>query len=339
MVRGPPRLIPTLDVSGEQMRRSCGACREAVQNHRSRSDDAEDTMVTKRRLGRMVLRVAGITAAVWFVCGVYLFVRQDYYLYLPDAEVPRIADVLPGGQEILTGTRDGLNIPAWFVAPSGPTPCAKAPAVLLFHGAGGNRSSLSPLARQLAKHGYAVLLVEYRGFGGAPGTPTEDGIAQDAEAANEWLRRRPSIDGERVFYVGYSLGTAVATRLAQTSPPRALVLQAPFTSIPDAAAEQYTIYPTRYLVRSQFATIERIGEVAAPVLVVAGNRDQVVPIDQSRAVSAAARDPRSMMELAGADHFDTRFAGHDPSYVDQLVRFFESAGPAPSCPRLIVNPV
>jgi len=284
-----------------------------------------------RRAGRLLLKSAAIAAAVWVVCGVYLFVRQDYYLYLPDAGVEPIGAALPGGREVHTRTRDGLDIPAWFVDAGGITPCAKAPAVLLFHGAGGSRSSLAPLATQLVKRGFAVLLVEYRGFAGAPGTPSEEGLALDAEAANTWLRSQPSIDSDHVSYLAYSLGTAVATRLAQTSPPRTLILQAPFTSVPDAAAAQYTIYPTRQLVRAQFATIERIGHVEAPVMVVSGTQDQVVPIDQSRAVFAAARDRRSMVEVPGADHFDARFAGHDRSYVDQLVRFLDSVPPLNPC--------
>src|SRR5262249_52052926 len=150
---------------------------------------------------------------------VLLTLFQDRFVYLPDQDVPPTASALRGGQDVTYSAADGTALRAWFV-PAKRTPTGVTAVV--FHGTEGNRSSMASYAGSLADAGISVLLAEYRGYGGVAGTPSEDGLRQDGQAAVAYVRQRPGIDPTKVIYVGYSLGTGVAVEVAETDPPTGL---------------------------------------------------------------------------------------------------------------------
>ena len=174
----------------------------------------------------------------------------------------------------------------------------------MFNGNAGNRAYRSGLARAFRAHGVAVLLFDYRGYGGNEGRPTEAGLAFDARAARAYLATRADVDPQRVVYFGESLGAAVAIGLAVEHPPAALVLRSPFTSLADVGRVHYPFLPVRWLLRDRFQSLERIAQIASPVLVIAGDRDRVVPLEQSRQLYAAASAPKRLVIISGADHND-----------------------------------
>jgi uncharacterized protein len=178
------------------------------------------------------------------------------------------------------------------------------PAVLVCNGNGGNRSLRAPLAAALARMGLAVLLFDYRGYGGNPGHPTEEGLAADARAALRYLAGRPEVDPARVVYFGESLGAAVALRLATERPPAALVLRSPFASLAEVGQLHYPLVPVSLLLRDRYDAAALAGRLAAPLLVVAGGRDRIVPASHSRRLFAAAPQPKRLVVLDGADHND-----------------------------------
>lgn len=276
-----------------------------------------------RHLGGRLL----VTVVVgWLAAGIALTLVQRSIVYLPDDEVPPAEDVLPGARAVAYVTEDGLVLGGWWLPAAGGATAGgaaaagggrPAPAVIVFHGIGGNRVGMAPLARGLSERGASVLLAEYRGYGGAPGVPTEEGLARDARAAARWVRSRPDVDPARVVYLGDSLGTGVATTLAVDDPPALLVLRSPFTSLPDVATSELPIYPYGWLMWDRYATIDRIGRVDAPVLVAVAGNDELVPPDQSRAVAAAARRPDGLLTFPAAGHIDAEFLV-GPTYLDAI---------------------
>jgi pimeloyl-ACP methyl ester carboxylesterase len=247
--------------------------------------------------------VALLVGAVWLV--------QRRLIYFPDRSAPPpVASVLPGAQEVTLHTADGLELGAWLVRPP-PTVPDRRLAVLLAPGNAGNRLDRTPLAKALAARGLTVLLVDYRGYGGNPGSPTERGLAEDADAAWSFLAGRW---GSRLLYFGESLGAAVVTALAVRHPPAGLVLRSPFTDLPAVGRVHYPFLPVRLLARDRFPVAGLIGQVAVPTLVVYGTADSVVPAAQSAAVAKSAAGPVRVVVIDDADHNDASLV-----YGDRLV--------------------
>ncbi len=248
-----------------------------------------------------------------------LWLLQRHLLYFPGGNVPPVEDILPGWSDVTLTTTDGLELQAWFAQP-GTDP--GTPVVVVFPGNAGNRAGRAPLGSRLAEHGFGVLLVEYRGFGGNPGDPSETGLAKDARAAVRFLAREEP--DRPVVLFGESLGAAVAIGLAAVEPPAALILRSPFTSLADVAQVHYPPGPPRFLLRDRYPSDERIGSVAAPVLVVAGSEDSIVPADQSRELYDRAREPKELLIVPGADHNDAELLAGD-RVVEAVVRFIDQA--------------
>jgi uncharacterized protein len=251
------------------------------------------------RVGTILLVVAAVLVAPIGL----LWALQRRLLYLPAPRtVPPAASVLPGAEEVMFETADGLRLGGWFVPAEGRE--APRTAVLVCNGNGGNRSLRAPLAAALARMGLYVLVFDYRGYGGNPGQPTEAGLATDARAALDYLAGRPEVDPARVVYFGESLGAAVALRLAIERPPAALVLRSPFASLAEVGQLHYPLVPVSLLLRDRYDSAALAGRLAAPLLVVAGGRDRIVPASHSRRLFAAAPQPKRLVVVDGADHND-----------------------------------
>jgi fermentation-respiration switch protein FrsA (DUF1100 family) len=256
-----------------------------------------------------VIVVAVIVALFW------LFQRQMLYLPSGDATTPAAAG-LPRAEAVTFRTDDGLMLGGWFVPAARPG----QDTVIVFNGNAGNRSYRADIASRFAESGLSVLLFDYRGYGGNPGSPSEEGLALDARAARRYLQSRPDIDPQRIVYFGESLGAAVAVRLASEIPPRALILRSPFTSVLDMARQHYRPLAWRALVRDRFPSIDLIPRVGCPVLVIAGTADTIVPTEQSRRLFDAAREPKKLLILEGADHNDDVLVA-GPRVISGVTRF------------------
>lgn len=226
------------------------------------------------------LRVLGALLSIVVVLAMVMWALQRQLLYHPGGPPPPVAQVLPAAQEVTFVTSDGLELAAWWL-PGGPT------AVVLLPGNAGNRAGRVSTAQALGDLGLSVLLVDYRGYGGNPGSPTEDGLVADARAAAAWLRGRDAVDDLVLF--GESLGAGVAIAVATDEPPAALVLRSPFTSVVDVARVHFGPVPKAF-VRDRFPSEERIADVDVPTLVLATEADQIVPYALSRRVAQAAPD-------------------------------------------------
>jgi len=241
----------------------------------------------------------------------FLWLGQRHLLYLPSSDLlaPDIVG-LANLRVLDIRTQDGLTLGAWYVPQRRSAP--PTATVIVFNGNAGNRSHRAPLAWRLAEAGYATVLVDYRGYGGNPGTPSERGLLADARAVVATLRADAEPGTARLVYFGESLGSGVAVQLAVEMPPAALVLRSPFTSITDVAAHHYWFLPVRRLLWDRFDSLSRIAQVRCPLLVIAGDRDRVVPFVFSQRLFEAAREPKRFVRVPGADHNDAELAAGAP---------------------------
>lgn len=247
----------------------------------------------------------GAVAAAYLVVVGALYVFQRHIMYYPMGEMPQPASAGVGEMEAVRArTADGLELTGWLAEPAD----ADRPVVVLFHGNAGHIGDRAFKARPFLDAGYGVYLVEYRGYGGNPGSPSEEGLYADGRAAFEVLRGRGLPPARWVLY-GESLGSGVAVHLAGElaragEPVAAVVLEAPFTSMGEAAATHYPWVPARTLVRDRYDSLGKIDAIGARLLVVHGTADEVVPVEQGRRLYAAAAEPKQARWIDGAGHND-----------------------------------
>src|SRR5215207_2990604 len=218
-------------------------------------------MVSPGRLRRAVVLGLVTVCLVGLAVGM-LTALQRRLIYFPDSTtVPPAGEVIEGGRDITLRTSDGLALGAWFVPPGSASDMHMA--VLVAPGNGGNRLGRLGLAVELSRRGLAVILMDYRGYAGNPGSPSEDGLAKDALAAALTLEEL-GYPAERTIYFGESLGTGVVAALQARRPPAGVVLRSPFTDLAAVGAHHYPWLPVRALIRDRFPVPEHFTSTEVP---------------------------------------------------------------------------
>lgn len=243
-----------------------------------------------------------------------LWAFQRSLVFVPDASPVTPPDDV---REVSLTTSDDLELTGWLIEPDGED---RERAVLYAPGNGGNRAGRTGIGRALANEGFTVLLMDYRGYGGNPGSPSEDGLARDARAAVELLRSE-GFDAGETLYLGESIGTGVVARLQADHPPAGMLLRSPFTDFAAVGSHHYPYLPVRTLQRDRFPVEEYVSDSDVPVTVVRGTVDEVVPTEQSARVADAAGSLVEEVVLDGVGHNDTEMFGRP--VVDALVRLDE----------------
>ncbi len=227
-----------------------------------------------------------------------MYVAQRSLQYFPDTL--RIAPAeagLPQAEEVVLGTQDGEKVLVWHAAPR-----EGRPVILYFQGNGAGLRHRAHMFAKMVAQGCGVVALSYRGYGGSTGTPTEDGLINDARAAYDFTAAR--YPAERIVLWGESLGSGVAVALAAEKPVARIALQAPFSSAVDIGAARYPFLPVRWLMKDQYRSDERILRVTAPLLILHGDRDGVIPIQFGERLYGLVKSPKQFVRLAGADHND-----------------------------------
>jgi fermentation-respiration switch protein FrsA (DUF1100 family) len=254
---------------------------------------------------RIALIGAGAVLLPYGLIATGLFLAQRRILFHPDNTPPDLARVgNPNVRPVTVTTADGLTLLAWYLPPAE----KDGYVVLHLHGNAGNIGHRAYRLGPLSQLGWGVFLPEYRGFGGNPGSPSESGLLLDAAAALATLRGM-GVPPERILLWGESLGSGLAIRLAAEQPVAAILLEAPYTSITDLAQSRFPYVPVRWLLRDRFESIRFIGAVRAPVLVMHGARDQIIPLAMGQAIYAAAPEPKQLWIAPEAGHVDLIEAG------------------------------
>jgi fermentation-respiration switch protein FrsA (DUF1100 family) len=291
-------------------------------------------------------RAFGSLAFLIFLGGCFMVLSPslaETLLFQPsrgDPGPPPTLDGIPG--EVLTLlTSDGVRIQGWWYDDPGEVGAASggvevaagapAPAVLLLHGNAGDISHRTPHARGFLQHGFSVLLLEYRGYGGSEGTPGEAGLLLDAQAGMDFLEERVGDSGKIILF-GRSMGGAVAAALAAIRPPGVLVLESAFTSLEAMARTLYPFLPGFLFrrLRGRFDTLESLRGVDSPTLVIHGTQDEIVPFSMGEDLFAGARMPGEWLPIEGASHNDVFWVGGDAYFgaIGAFVRRTIGGGPS-----------
>lgn len=229
------------------------------------------------------------------VVGLGLFQRK--LIYFPD---PRRVSPAEAGmdevEELRLATSDGETLVAWHAAPRD-----GRPLILYFHGNAGGLADRAPRFRSFLASGYGLFAIAFRGFAGSSGSPTQHGLLQDGRAAYEAARAR-GYEDRQIVVMGESLGTGVAVPIAAEHDVAALTLDSPYSSAVDIAAQRYPLLPVRWLMIDQFRSDAAIGKVRAPILMVHGDRDDIIPLRFAQRLFENANEPKSLLVERGGGH-------------------------------------
>jgi len=250
----------------------------------------------------------------------WMYFSQENFIYFPDRVLTSTPARAGLAYEAVTFMADdGVRLSGWYV------PAPNARATLLFsHGNAGNISHRLESIRQFHSLGLDVFIYDYRGYGDSEGAPSEQGTYRDAEAAWRYLTETRQLAPQRLIYFGRSLGAAVASQLATRHPPRALIVEAAFTSVPDIGAEVYPWLPVRWLARLHYPTREHLRSVRAPVLVIHSRHDEIVPFHHGELLYTVANEPKMLLEIRGG-HNDG-FLASGKRYTDGIEAFLRKTG-------------
>ncbi len=250
---------------------------------------------------------------------VFLIQRQLQYLPYPDAGFPT-GTAFRALQDVELTTSDGLLLRAWH------WPGARPVTLVIFHGNAGHRGHRLGWMQSLRQLGFGVFIVDYRGYGGSEGSPTEKGLYLDAEAALAWLDAHQP--GEQV-YIGESLGCGVAVEMARRKPPLALILHSGFSSAVDVGQHAYWFLPVGILMKDRYENLAKIREVCCPLLMIHGHEDRIIPPRFGRRLFTAAQEPKEWLEIPGAGHNDLIDVGGQ-AYLDKIREFLSQSLPKPT---------
>lgn len=275
-----------------------------------------------RTLYSLLLGIVGI-----YTCIVLLmFLLQERLVHVPHIPGRELnttpSDVELEYESVFFTTADGVKLHGWFLPAREPRM-----TLLFFHGNAGNISHRLASLVIFNRLNFDVLIFDYRGYGRSEGSPSEPGLYQDAMAALHYLQQQRGVALRDMVFFGRSLGGAVASWLAVRQPPRALIIEASFTSIPDLAAELYPLLPVRRLARLQYSTRDNLASICSPVLIIHSTGDEVVPFQHGQRLFAAAREPKRFLEIYG-DH-NSGFLTSGEIYLDAIDDFRDFAQSLP----------
>jgi fermentation-respiration switch protein FrsA (DUF1100 family) len=255
-----------------------------------------------------------VCVSLYIALTAFVYVMQRKLQYFPNStEVKAEEAGLTGVERLILPTPDGEKILVWYkAAPPG------RPTILYFHGNGGGISGRADKLQFYAQSGFGFLAVSYRGYEGSSGSPSEAGFVTDAATAYNWLNTN-GVKADSIFLVGESIGSGVAVQLAAQKPIRAMALEAPYANAVDVGAKIYWYLPVRFLMKDQFRSVEYIADVHAPLLIIHGNADRLIPFSQGQKLFQLANEPK---QFEAVNH-----VGHEvifqPATWAREVEFFE----------------
>ncbi len=267
--------------------------------------------------------IAGVVVLFAAVFGL-VRVFEDRIVYHPVRYPGGDWDAAPRAysrEEVEFEAEDGVRLHAWYAEahenPSGVV-------LLFFHGNAGNITHRHDNIELLAEAGADVFIVSYRGYGRSEGRPSEAGLYRDAEAAYRELTEHRGVPPERIIVFGRSLGSAVAADLSARREVAGVILEAPFISAAEMAREMLPVLPVQRVIRSRFKSIRKVEQIEAPLLIIHGENDTVVPFAHGERLYEAASEPKEFYPIPGAGHNDTyQVAGEE--YFVRLRSFWERA--------------
>ncbi|MEM7617984.1 MAG: alpha/beta fold hydrolase [Pseudomonadota bacterium] len=250
---------------------------------------------------KAIKKIVSTILIVYFCVVVGLYMAQRSLIYFPDkaiAELPTLNDITVEVLNVMN--EDNLTLRGWFVKPQ-----ENKPTIVFFHGnASRHEASLWKSLPFVEEQGYGFLSVGYRGYGGNPGKPSEQGFYDDSRAFIDALKQSGIAEEDIILY-GQSIGTGVAVQMATEYPnARAIILESPYTSLVDVAAAKYFFVPVRVLLKDRFDSFPKINQVKTPLLILHGKDDRIIPVSYGQKLFDAANEPKKLIALDGIGHND-----------------------------------
>ena len=274
-------------------------------------------MSRRAQVVRVLKRWLILLSGGYVVLCLLVYARQRSIQYYPDSSPvplptgPRFA----GLDEVSLVAADGTKLVAWH------WPGLRPVTLVIFHGNAGNRGGgRQSWMESLHRRGWGVFLLDYRGYGGSEGSPTEEGLYADGDAAVAWLRENSSAE---LVFLGESLGSGVAVEMATRHPPSALIVQAGFSSAVDVGRAAFPFLPVKYLLHDRFDNADKIANVRSPYLHIHGQEDRIVPFEFGKRLYEAANEPKDLVGFSGVGHNDLIWATGS-TYYDAIDRFLEA---------------
>ena len=244
-----------------------------------------------RFLRNVLILLAGAFAVLYLAVFVLLLVYQRQLLFAGNTTVIAPPSANSIYRAVTIKENDGTSLAIWKAPPTRPG----LPTFVIFYGNASSLTDFAETGEHLHAHGYGVVLAAYRGYSGNPGSPSEDGLMADARAV---LASVP----KPVVLWGHSLGRGVAARMASEGRAEALILESPYTSIPDVGARRFPIYPVRWFMRDRFDTLSLLPKIKVPVLIFHGTRDWIVPYDMGATLAHRFGKQALFIPIVGAEH-------------------------------------
>lgn len=266
---------------------------------------------------RMMWSIIGIAVSFYVGLTLLLFLFQARFIFFPTRSIEATPQNIGLAYEsIRFKAKDGISLSGWFV----PADDAQN-VVLFFHGNAGNISHRLDSIALFHRLGLSVFIVDYRGYGQSEGRISEQGTYLDAEAAWRYLVEQRGVSPEEIIIFGRSLGGGVATWLAGVHPPRALILESTFTSVPDIGAGQFPFVPVRWLARIHYNSLERLRQIDVPVLIIHSPDDTTIPYSHGERLFEAANEPKEFLEIQGGHNEGFIISGnHYQAGIDAFIK-------------------
>ncbi len=267
----------------------------------------------------------GILKLTFLLCGMLylsaaggMFLLQRSLQYFPTHRDPATEALgLTGVARKMLATPDGETLVLWYAPPAG-----DRPVILFLHGNGGEIADRTDRFAFYQARGFGVAFLSWRGYGGSTGKPSETGLLIDAKTAYDYLRAQ-GVAADHIVLVGESLGTGPAVQTAARNPVGALILEAPYSAAVDIARAQYPWLPVGLLMRDQYRSRDHIADVRAPILILHGEGDQVIPFASGKYLFTLASEPKTFFSLGPAGHE----ALGDPATWAEGARFIDRLFP------------
>ena len=246
---------------------------------------------------------------------------ENRLIFHPTTDIARTPrDVGLDYLDLYFTTADNVRLNGWFI------PHLQASATMIwFHGNAGNIGDRVDNIKLLHdKTHINIFIFDYRGYGRSPGSSSETTTYIDGDAAMNFVRTQLQVESKNLLIFGRSLGAAVAAEMASRHDSRAVILESPFMSIREMARVMLPALPIGPLLSAKFDVIDKVGKITAPLLVLHGDQDEIIPFEQGQRVFAAARQPKQFYPIKGAGHNDTFIVGGN-GYYERLQSFIENS--------------
>lgn len=289
------------------------------------------------KIQKYLLRLVALVLVGYLILIGYITYNQRSLQYFPNKEHLGLAGSNLGDTtEVFLTTRDGEQIQTWYHPPQ-----EGMPMFIYLHGNSYSLEFRRDRFREMLDMGWGIIAPSWRGFGKSTGHPTEEGLYNDARAAVDFAKSM-GYKTENTYVLGESLGSGIATKMAQESPFKGLILFTPYTSIANRAQEIYWYLPVSYILEDNFSSIDKLPSIHTPVLIIHGDKDLVIPHTHSEALLKVANEPKKMVIYSGKGHSNI----DNNELIKEIKTFFNisafedaDAQPAPSIIEEVVEPI